>query len=352
MWRILLAFLGHRLLLLAVALFAINAKISPQFSGRPIRPIQPRAILFNELTKKISEGAEVKALMTLNQHPLTQVFELTQDPFLWLARLGSVFWLEHPVLVIIVLSNLFLLLFLRELYLLASRMALPEIASGAAILAILWMTSYELSLGSNLSLSCFLVTLLFRAAIDNEWIFAGAAFALLAFVDRLALGFLPLMIYLFWYFNRFDPATDVLKKGFILLFPVLAAVVLRWKYYQDIWLFVQGSALLNLISGIKSGNVATWALSQNNLGQTISLSAFLIGAIAAAIVNSSLILRCLPVLIFLGVLSFSDYNQLASRLLLAGICFEGITATISGIFIRLIQLALIILSCYEIVSLF
>jgi hypothetical protein len=88
------------------------------------------------------------------------------------------------------------------------------------------------------------------------------------------------------------------------------------------------------------------------LGQTIALVVFFAGAIAAAIVNSSLILRLLPLLIFVSVLAFSSYSQLASRLLIAGICFEGITATVSGLFIRLIQLALIILSCYEVINLF
>ena len=352
MWKILIAFLTHRFLLLLVCLFAINAKISPQNSGRAIRPIQPRAILFQELNKKISEGSEVRALSMLNQHPVSQVFQLTQDPFLWLARGISFLWQDHALLTVIILSNLFFLLFLRELYLLSSRMALPEVASGAGILAILWMTSYEMSLGSNLSLGCFLVTFIFRSAIDNDWIFAGLGFALLAFTDRLALGLLPLIVFLFWHFNRFDPASEVLKKGLLLSVPVLVSIVLKWRYYQDVWLFVQGSALVKIIGAIKTGNFAGWPLSQENLGQTISLLVFLLGAVAAAVVNSSLILRSLPLLIFLGVLSFSSYNQLASRLLLAGICFEGITATVSGLFIRLIQLALIILSCYEIVSLF
>lgn len=352
MWKIILAFITHRFLLVIVALLAINAKISPQNSGRAIRPIQPRAILSNELMKRVSESSEVRALTMLNQHPATQVLTLTQDPFLWLARLISFFIEARPLWVVLSLSNLFLLLFLRELYLLASRMALPEVASGAGILAVLWMTSYELSLGSNLSLGCFLVTFVLRTSIDNHWLLAGLGFALLAFMDRLALGMMPFIVYLFWYFNRFDPASDVLKKGLTLSVPVILAIVLRWKYYQDVWLFVQGSALVQLISTIKSGELMSWPFSQQNLGQTISVLVFLAGAIAAAVVNSSLILRCLPLLIFLVVLAFSSYGQLASRLLLASICFEGITAVVSGLFIRLIQLALIILSCYEVVSLF
>ena len=156
------------------------------------------------------------------------------------------------------------LLFLWELNLLASRMALPEVASSAGILAVLWMTSYELSLGSNLSLTCYLVTLIFRAAIDSQWIFTGAGLALLALTDRMALGFLPVLIYLFWHFNRFDPASEVLKKGVMLFVPVLLVVVIRWKVYQDIWLVVQSSALMNVISAIQSGSLTGWPLSQTH----------------------------------------------------------------------------------------
>ena len=352
MWKIFLAFATHRFLLIAVALFTINAKISPQYAGRAIRPFQPRAVLINELIKRISDGAEVKAVRALSQHSFSQVFQLTQDPFLWLARLISFLLPNQEIWVVILLSNLFLLLFLWELDILAGRMALPEVASGAGILAVLWITSYELSWGSNLSLSCYLVTLMFRCAIDNQWLLTGASLALFAFTDRMAFGFVPVLLFLFWHFNRFDPASEVLKKGFLMFVPVIVVVVIRWRYYQDIWLLVQSSALSNVIGAIKQGTLADWPLSQANLGQTLSIVVFLLGAIGALIVNSSLILRFLPLLILLGVLSFSSYNQLASRLLIAGICFEGITSTVSGVFIRLIQLALIILSCYEVVSLF
>ncbi len=352
MWKIFLAFILHRFLLVAVTLFTINAKISPQYAGRAIRPFQPRAILFQKWIERFSEGAEVRALKALNQQPVSKVFELTQDPFLWVARIVSLLVQNNAFYSILIVSNLFLLLFLWELNLLASRMALPEVASGAGILAVLWMTSYELSLGSNLSLSCFLTTLLFRAAIDNQWIFTGAALGLLALNDRIALGLLPVLLYLFWHFQRFEPAKEVLKKGLIFLLPILFAVVLRWSFYKDIALFVQGSALVNLMSAFKTGSFMTWPLSQNNLGQTISWVVFLAGAIAAAVVNSSLILKSLPLLILIVVLAFSSYGGLASKLLIAGICLEGIAATVSGLFMRLIQLALIILSCYEVVSLF
>lgn len=352
MWKIFLAFVSHRFLLLAIALFTINAKISPQYSGRAIRPFQPRAVLFQKFVERIEQGPEVRALAALNQAPASKVFELSQDPFLWICRFLSLALQNNAVLSAVIISNLFLLLFLWELNSLASRMALPEVASGAGVLAVLWMTSYELSLGSNLSLTCYLVTLIFRSILDNEWIFTGAGLALLAFTDRLALGLLPILLYLFWHFQRFNPAAEVLKKGCILLLPALVAIILRWKYYQDIWLFVHGSALMNLVEAIKTGSIASWPWSQGNLGQTISWVVFLTGAITAAVVNSSLILRLLPLLIFIGVMAFSSYSTLASRLLIAAVCFEGITATVSGLFIRLIQLALIILGCYEMISLF
>lgn len=352
MWKIFLALLSHRFLLIVIALFSINAKISPQYAGRAIRPFQPKTILLKKLVEKLNQGSEVRALQTLDQQPATKVFELTQDPFLWIARCVSLLVQNNALYSVLIVSNFFLLLFLWELNSLASRMALPEVASSVGILAGLWMTSYELSCGSNLSLTCYLTTLLFRASIDNQWIFTGAGLGLLALNDRMALGLLPILLLLFWNFQRFEPAMEVVKKGTIFLMPVLIAIILKWNFYKDIWLFVQGSALVSLIGAIKSGEITNWPLSQANMGQTISLIVFLFGAISAAIVNSSLVLRALPLLVLIVVLAFSSYGALASRLLIAGICFEGITAILSGVFLRLIQLALIILSCYEVVSLF
>ena len=352
MWKIILAFISHRFLLCAVALFTINAKITPQFAGRALRPFQPKAILVHKLMERFAQGSEVRMLQTLNHQPLGKVLQLTQDPFLWIARLVSLAVNDNALFAVLIVSNLFLLLFLWEVNALASRMSLPEVATDSGILLVLWMTSYELSLGSSLSLTCFLTTLLFRAAIDNQWIFTGAGLGLLALHDRLALGLLPLLLIMFWNFQRFEPAKEVMKKGAMFLLPVIIAIVLKWNFYKDIWLFVQGSALLNLVDAFKSGDITGWPFSQANLGQTISLIVFLVGAIAAAVVNSSFVLRGLPLLLLVMVLSFSSYNTLASRLMIAGICFEGIAAVVSGLFLRLIQLALIILSCYEIVSLF
>ncbi len=352
MWKIFLTFVFHRFLLFAIAIITINAKISPQNSGRVIRPFQSQSVLLHKFMERVEEGSEVRALSVLNQQPVGKMFELTQDPFLWISRFVSFTLQINSVYSVLIVSNLLLLLFLWELNTLGSRLALPEVASGAGILTVLWMTSYELSLGSNLSLSCFLVTMLFRTAIDSQWFFAGIGLGLLALNDRIAIGIAPLLIYLFWYFQRFNPASEVLKKGVFFLAPVIIALVLKWKYYQDVWLFVQGSAFVNVITAIKTGSISHWPLAQNNFGQTISLLIFLAGAISAGVVNSSFIHRLLPIVIFIVVLAFSSYSTLASRLLIAGICFEGITASLSGIFLRLIQLALIIMSCYEIVSLF
>lgn len=352
MWKIFLALVSHRFLLCAVALFTINAKISPQYSGRAFRPFQPKAILINKLIERFSEGSEVRTLRTLCNQPVTKVLSLTQDPFLWLARVVALLVNNNALYATLIVSNVFLLLFLWELNALGSRMALPEVANETGILAVLWMTSYELSLGSTLSLGCFLTTLLFRSAIDNQWVFTGAALGLLALNDRLALGLLPLLLLLFWHFQRYEPAKEVLKKAGLFLVPVIIAVVLKWSFYQDIWLFVQGSALLNIVKAFQKGEMAGWPLSQANLGQTISFMVFLAGAVSAAFVNSSIVLRGLPLLLLIAVLAFSSYSSLASRLLMAGICLEGVAATLSGLFLRLIQLALIILSCYEIVSLF
>src|SRR5262249_25088248 len=154
------------------------------------------------------------------------------------------------------------------------------IAVSGAILMVLWPTSYELSLGSTLSLSCFLVALALRHALDNQWFVAGLALGLLALFEPIAVGLMPLVLYVVWYFQRHFPIGDVLKRAAFFLVPFGLAVAFRWTVYRNLEALVDNSAASHLF-GIFRGHGVGWLFSHELAGQTISVLFFAIGAVAA-----------------------------------------------------------------------
>ena len=76
-----------------------------------------------------------------------KVFQATSNPFLWICRWVAGMTPLSPIQSLLLVSNVFLLLFLWEMYALFNRMVTPEVASAATILVVLWPTTYELSSG-------------------------------------------------------------------------------------------------------------------------------------------------------------------------------------------------------------
>jgi hypothetical protein len=350
MWKILLAFCTHRVLLLVVALLAINSRTSPPRPGYTFKKLQPPAVLFHHFLEKPKEGIEYRELEAARAESPTKVFSVTSNPFVWIARWIGIIPVSSVALILI-LSNLFLIFFLWELNALLNRFALPEVASSAAVLAVLWITSYELSLGSSLSLSCYLMLLSLRQAVDNNWLVTGIALGALAFTEPLVLGLLPLLIYMFWYYQQHFSVGQIFQRAIFFLIPIGIVVALRWEMYQGVGGSFQASALNQLWLSMKSFDLGT-LFSKAYVGQTLSLMLFLGGAIAALSTNTTLIHRLLPFYTLLVVVAFSNYANLASRLLLAAACLEGIAVVFSGFVTRLVQLALIILGAYEVASIF
>lgn len=347
MWKVLLAFLSHRLVLFLVALLVINSSFNSG-SGPLIHPFSQ---LLGQFHTRVAEGSEAVALRELMQAPMGRVFAATYNPLLWIARWTCGLLRLSPVTALLLLSNFFCILFLWQLNSLFNRMVTPDVAASATILVILWPTSYELSLGSTLVVSCFLVALLLHHALENQWFVAGIALGLLAIYEPLAAGLMPLALYIFWYFQRHFPLSDVCKRALFFLVPFALAVFWRWTLYEHLSTVLFSSAGNHLL-GIVQGRGVGWLFSHEMAGQTIAVLFFLIGAIAALFSNITFVHRVIPVTMLLLTLLFSPYAALASRVPLAGICMEGIASASSRLAGRVVAVLMLSLGIYEMVAIF
>ena len=250
MWRVCVAFLGHRIVLLLAAFIVINSNIPSTGSGS-LPQIHSTRQVWSIFVARAGEGPEFAELNRLMSHPMGQVFSATRNPFLWLPRWVAGMTGMSPSLALLLISNLFVLLFLTELVTLLSRMVPTDVAEGAAILMILWPTSYEMSVGSSLSLMAYLTTLILREAIDNRWLIAGVAIGILMLMDPLAIGLVPILLYIFWYYQRHFQLLQVIKRTCFFLIPFGIAIGMRWGAYSSLGQIFSDSALFNVISAAR-----------------------------------------------------------------------------------------------------
>ena len=255
-----------------------------------------------------------------------------------------------PVQALLLMSNIFLLLFLWEMYSLFSRMVTPETASTATILIVLWPTTYELSLGSTLSMTCFLLALCMRHALDNRWLVVGFALesGLTGSFGHRSLADVALYVLVLPAALSSRPAGE---NTLYFLVPVGIAMGWRLNTYSHLWPVFSSSALFNVISATKSVG-PSWTFSQSYMGQTIALVFFGLGAVAAFMSNTNLIHRIIPLNMLLLLLLFSPYSALASRAPLAAACLEGIASASSRTATRIVATLMLVLSAYEVYSVF
>ncbi len=352
MWRVFLAFGFHRLLLFIVALLTINSALPSSKSSGILPNFASFSTLREDFLKRVSEGPEIEALARLSSVSYGGIFSATHNPFLWLGHLLSHATGMSPVICLILFSNLFFLLFLRELNELLNRMITADVATITPILVVLWPTSYEMSLGSTLSLTCYLVTLAIRAALDDKWYFVGIAVGLLAGVDPIGVGLIPLLLFMFWYFQRHFQWQQVVKKAAFVLIPSVVGFVISRQMYAHLDQIISGSAMLNLTASVSHGQKLGWTLSDSFAGQTITAILFIGGAITAAASNSVILHRAIPLYLFLITLSFSPYGSIASRVLIAGEALEGIALISARPVLVTVQLMFLVLGILEVRSVF
>lgn len=343
MWRIFLAFVVHRVFLLAVG-FAVLNWASPKVPAAMTAPAISTNQIWTAFQTRVAEGPESAAIQSLAQVPLMRTLHATTHPYLVIVR----WWtgLTHmPVSMALLLwSNVFFLLFLWEMYVLLARMVTSDTATSAAILLVLWPTSFEMSLGSGLGLLGFCAVGSVRHALESRWLLSGLFAALLLAAEPMALALLPLLFFIFYYFERNYPISDVAKRALAFFGPIAVMAYLRRERLTNI--DFEGSALITLLRSFSSGGVG-WLFGSSAAGQTVSLLFFAVGAGTAAYVNTSLIHRMIPPLFWLAVVCFSPYSSLASRLPFAAVCFQGIASASSRQALRMIHSILVLLGAYE-----
>lgn len=355
MWKVGLVFVFHRLLLMTVAYFTLNQTLVPPEQRGIFAPLQPLSLVWRQFERKISEGAEPAALAHLSE---PKPSELTQDdlwwksphPFLWAQRLFSQkTGIGRPISGI-VLSNIFFLLFLSEFYALLTRIVLPEVATFTTILLVLFPTSYEMSLVSTFSLTCFLITLTLRHALDNRWLPVGLALALLLLIEPAALFLLPLTLYLFWNFQRHFMVGQVIKRTSFFLIPIVAILFWRWDGFSNLQAIFFQSGAMKLYTSLTTQMDLSWLFSQPMVGQTITAAILTVGAIGAFISNTSMAHKIIPFYMLAVLILSSSFGTIASRAPLAGVCLQGITIFCAKPIARLLVGLMLWLGCYEIVT--
>ncbi len=339
MWKVFLAFVVHRGLLLLVALLTLQMTGAGKGGN-----------VSNRFFDRVAQGPEAHIVEELGHDSVGQVISKSRNPFHWVcAAMKSVTGMR-PVICLLILSNLFLLLFLFELYALFNRMVTSDISTLGATFVLLWPTSYELSLGSSLTLACFLLTLAVRQALDQNWWFAGLVAAALALMDPIALALLPVFAYLFWGVQRFSPAKEWGRNLAFFLVPLCLGALLSGHSWQTVMGTMDQSALLNLFQ--MKGASGDGLFSHSMAGQTLSLIFFFLGAAGGLFTNVNPMHRFLPMGVLLALLLSSPYGALASRAPLAGVCMEGIASASSGTASRIASLLMVLLGAFEVYSVF
>ncbi len=180
MWKVLLAYASHRCLLLVVALFVINARLPSSRPAGILPELHSVRLLLTEFRERIAEAWEFDKAQAHMEVPAGRIFGATPNPFFWLTRWTSGLTGLSTSVTILLLSNIFALLFLWELYALLSQMTTTDVATTATILALIWPTSFEMSVGSLFGMSSWLVVLAIRQGLSNQWLVVGIALGLLA----------------------------------------------------------------------------------------------------------------------------------------------------------------------------
>ena len=103
---------------------------------------------------------------------------------------------------------------------------------------------------------CLMLAMCVRHALDDRWLVAGLSLGVLALLDPLALGALPLVLYMFWYFQRHYPLNQLAKNTLYLLVPVGIAMGWKLSTYSHLWPVISSSALFNLIAAAKTKGLA------------------------------------------------------------------------------------------------
>lgn len=344
MWKVTLCFAGHRVLLLATALIAV------QFGAPAGAPKRDPSKLVIEKVAALPEAERVERALPLGFVDATQQLRDSYLVLHWaFARVTKL-----PVgLSLLFFANLVFLFFLWELHALIGRRVMPEIADAGVLLAILWPSSYEFSLGAPYAFACLMATLAFRHAFEDRWLAVGPALALLLLAEPWTVALLPVFVILFWQSQRHFPWGELAPKlAMLLVFPALA-MAWRWSVFRALPGDLSGSALSRLFDVAVRGQSGAWTFTHSYLGQTISIAIFAVGALCSLAGGTATVMqRLVPLYLLMMVLAFTDYSAIASRILLAAPALQGLASHLARPILGFVHFVMLVLGIYEVFTIF
>ncbi len=315
MLSLLLILVGHRLFLWLIALIAVTGDFAGMLSWGRHREVWQACL---DRVAQTPEAGELSSRLSG-----LSWLESARDPFITLSFALMKLTGLSPSAVLVLLSNLFLVLFLVELYRLLSRSVLPEAAYATAVLAILWPASFELGLGSRLAFECWLLNLSLRCLLDNRWLYVGLGFGGFLLYDHRAIWFLPLVLYFFMYFQRHFHTTIVLRRLLFFAIPFTSALWISNFHVAEIFSQWRGSFLANLWppSGIyQLASAYGWP---HFIGQLISLALLMGGAVLSFKSPLQWLYRSIPVSLGVYALALIPWGAVGSRGVLAAAALQG-----------------------------
>src|SRR3989338_810904 len=135
MWKVLLGFVCHRCVLLVLALIAVNLSLNANSENPGSFPsVKPLSLLMAELGNRVRLVPEIETAERVAGVSASEVFSHVRHPFYWCARWWTELTGVGPVLSVVLLSNLFFLIFLFETFLLLASMVLLETATWGVLL--------------------------------------------------------------------------------------------------------------------------------------------------------------------------------------------------------------------------
>lgn len=340
MWKVLLTFVFQRTLLVFVVFFTLNQKLTPPQAKGILSPAQPVHVLWQQLLIKMKELKIIDSARLSSAHPVNMLHKYLNLLF------------GEPLLTELLLANLLLILFLFELHTVLSRMVMSDAATTTTLLVLLLPSSYELSLVSSFTLVCFFIPFVIHHAFSNQWILVGLGLSTLAFCEPRFILLLPLLLFIFIYFQRHIFLGQLLKRALYFVAPLILFFVFRLNELKTLSVLFETSTLNEVYTLIKNGKGFGGLLENAMLGQTITLILLLFGTLMAFFCSVTLIYRIIPVYLLLFLLSTSPYSELSSQAPLAALCFVGIATVCVKPLARLLLMIMFSVGFYEVLKLF
>ncbi len=344
MISLILCLIGHRTFLWFVALVSLTGDFTGIFS------LSRHGELWRACLDRVAVSAEGIAVAS---HVSGLGFaEIWRDPFIELAYWFCQILHLSPAFGLIVLSNIFFILFILEVYRVVSTSTMPEMATATAILAVLWPASFELGLGSRVAFEAWLLAAGMRSLLDNRWLYVGLTFGGFFIYNHSGVWFLPLIVYFFLYFQQHFQKSVVLRRALLFIVPFGLALWLTHFSIREIWSQWRGSFLSQLFPPTQLLSIATTYGWAHFLGQLISLGLIVLGAVLTITTPLLWLYRAIPLSLGIFALAFIPWGMMGSRGVIAAIALHGLSENMDRTRRTFLEAVLVFFGAVEIYRVF